>query len=189
MLLTRSPRDGTLSNVWCADRAANLTAYPTHELVPDVRYVAAESRLLLGKFDEAEKLYAELLQKYPQHPDAESWRVRQGTALSLQKKYPRGRGPVAAAGRPDQERRCPGRGPLPHRQQSGRAEAVCRGRTVAGGCARRRAPLATGRRDAAGAGAGLLPAEEADQGQGNAEKAGGRVPPEQGSRSGPFPSG
>ncbi|MGA2254069.1 MAG: tetratricopeptide repeat protein [Thermoguttaceae bacterium] len=67
---------------------AFLAAYPTHELVPDIRYVAAESRLQLGKFDEAEKLYAELLQKYPQHPDAESWRVRQGTALNLQKKYP-----------------------------------------------------------------------------------------------------
>ncbi len=66
---------------------AFLAAYPTHELVPDVRYVAAESRLQLGKYDEAEKLYAELLQKYPQHPDAESWKVRQGTALHLQKKY------------------------------------------------------------------------------------------------------
>ena len=29
-----------------------------------------------------------LLQKYPQHADAESWKVRQGTALHLQKKYP-----------------------------------------------------------------------------------------------------
>ncbi len=67
---------------------AFLAAYPTHELVPDVRYVAAESRLQLGKFEEAEKLYAELLEKYPQHPDAESWKVRQGTALHLQKKYP-----------------------------------------------------------------------------------------------------
>ncbi len=66
---------------------AFLAAYPTHELLPYVRYVAAESRLQLGKFDEAEKLYAELLQKYPGHPEAESWRVRQGTALNLQKKY------------------------------------------------------------------------------------------------------
>ena len=66
---------------------AFLAAYPSDKLVADVRYVAAESRLQLGKCDEAEKLYAELLQKYPQHPDAESWRVRQGTALSLQKKY------------------------------------------------------------------------------------------------------
>ena len=67
---------------------AFLAAYPAHELVPDVRYVAAESRLQLGKYDEAEKLYAELLQKNPQHPDAENWKVRQGTALDLQKKYP-----------------------------------------------------------------------------------------------------
>src|SRR5208282_3078965 len=56
---------------------AFLAAYPTHELVPDVRYVAAESRLQLGKYDEAEKLYAELLHKYPHRPDAESWQVRQ----------------------------------------------------------------------------------------------------------------
>jgi TolA-binding protein len=66
---------------------AFLSAYPKHELVPDVRYIAAESRLQLGKYDEAEKLYAELLRDYPRHADAESWRVRQGTALGLQKKY------------------------------------------------------------------------------------------------------
>jgi TolA-binding protein len=66
---------------------AFLAAYRTHELVPDVRYVAAESRLQVGKYEEAERLYAELLQKYPQHPDAESWKVRQGTAIHLQKKY------------------------------------------------------------------------------------------------------
>jgi TolA-binding protein len=64
-----------------------LASYPDHEWVPDVRYVSAESRLQLGKYDEAEKLYAELLKKYPQHADAESWKVRQGTALNLQKKY------------------------------------------------------------------------------------------------------
>ena len=67
---------------------AFLTAYPTDKFVPDVRYMAAESRLQLGKYDEAEKLYVDLLQKYPQHADAESWKVRQGTALYLQKKYP-----------------------------------------------------------------------------------------------------
>ena len=66
---------------------AFLAAYPKHELVPYVRYIAAESRLQLGKYDEAEKLYAELLKDYPKHADAESWRVRQGTALELQKKY------------------------------------------------------------------------------------------------------
>ncbi len=66
---------------------AFLANYPKHELEPDVRYIAAESRLQLGKYDEAEKLYAELLRDYPKHTDAESWRVRQGTALVLQKKY------------------------------------------------------------------------------------------------------
>ena len=67
---------------------AFLAAYPNHELAPDVRYVAAESRMQMGKFDEAEWLYGELLRKYPQHADAENWKVRQGTALYLQKKYP-----------------------------------------------------------------------------------------------------
>ncbi len=66
---------------------AFLANYPKHELEPDVRYIAAESRLQLGKYDEAEKLYADLLRDYPKHADAESWRVRQGTALELQKKY------------------------------------------------------------------------------------------------------
>jgi len=62
---------------------AFLDAYPTHELAPDVRCVAAESQLQLGKYDEAEKLYAELSAKYPQHPDAESWKVRQAETLLL----------------------------------------------------------------------------------------------------------
>jgi TolA-binding protein len=66
---------------------AFLSAYPNSELVPDARYVAAESLLQLGKYDEADKTYAELLQKYSGHPDADNWKVRRGTALHLQKKY------------------------------------------------------------------------------------------------------
>jgi cellulose synthase operon protein C len=66
---------------------AFLAAYATHALAADVRYVAAESRLQLGKYDEAEKLYAELLQANPQHRDVDIWKVREGTALRLQKKY------------------------------------------------------------------------------------------------------
>jgi TolA-binding protein len=66
---------------------AFLAAQPNHELTPDVMHVAAESQLLLGKTAEAEAQYAQLLQKYPDHPDAELWKVRRGLALELQKKY------------------------------------------------------------------------------------------------------
>jgi TolA-binding protein len=61
--------------------------YPHDKLTPDVLYVAAESQLQLGKLDPAEKLYAELLQKYPQHADSETWKVRHALAAFLQKKY------------------------------------------------------------------------------------------------------
>ena len=61
--------------------------YPHNALVADATYVAAESHLQLGQFAEAEKLFGELLQKYPAHADAETWKVRRGLALYLQKKY------------------------------------------------------------------------------------------------------
>ena len=67
---------------------AFLAAHAGHELVPDVTYVSAESKLQIGRFAEAEKLYAQLLEKYPQHADADFWKVRRGTSLHLQKKYP-----------------------------------------------------------------------------------------------------
>ena len=50
-------------------------------------YIAAESHLQSSQFAEAEKLFAELLQKYPHHADAEAWKVRCGLSLYLQKKY------------------------------------------------------------------------------------------------------
>jgi cellulose synthase operon protein C len=65
-----------------------LSAYSDHALVPDVCFVAAESRLQLGNYDDAGKLYADLLEKHPEHRDADAWRVRRGIALRLQKKYP-----------------------------------------------------------------------------------------------------
>ncbi len=59
---------------------------PSHELAADVSYITAESQLQLGQFAEAEKLLAQLVEKYPGHADAEAWRVRRGLALQLQKK-------------------------------------------------------------------------------------------------------
>jgi TolA-binding protein len=61
-------------------------AWPAHELAPDATYVAAEARLQRGQLAEAEVLYAQLLDKYPRHADAETWKVRRGTVLHLQKK-------------------------------------------------------------------------------------------------------
>jgi len=66
---------------------AFMTAYPNHELSADANYVAAESRLQLGRFADAEKLFAQLVQKYPSHTDVEAWKVRRGLSLYLQKKY------------------------------------------------------------------------------------------------------
>jgi len=66
---------------------AFLAAYPGSELVPDVTYVAAESNLQTSQFAEADKGFATLLQKYPNHADAETWKVRRVLALYLQKKY------------------------------------------------------------------------------------------------------
>ena len=66
--------------------AAFLAAYPNHDLAADVGYITAESQLQLGQLAEAEKLLAQLVEKYPGHADADSWRVRRGLALQLQKK-------------------------------------------------------------------------------------------------------
>jgi len=67
--------------------AAFAAAYPHSELAADATFVAAESRLQLGQSAEAEKLFGELLQKYPAHVDVETWKVRRGLSLYLQKKY------------------------------------------------------------------------------------------------------
>jgi TolA-binding protein len=64
-----------------------LAKYAQHELAVDVTHVAAESNLQLSKFEEAEKLFGQLLQKHAGHADAEAWKIRQGLSLQLQKKY------------------------------------------------------------------------------------------------------
>ena len=66
---------------------AFLAAHAEHDLVADVMHVKAESHLLLKQFAEADKQYGQLLERYPDHSDAEIWKVRRGLALNLQKKY------------------------------------------------------------------------------------------------------
>ncbi len=67
--------------------AAFFAAYGNDQRVADMTYVAAESRLQLGQFAEAGKLFAELLEKYPTRADAATWKVRLGLSLFMQKKY------------------------------------------------------------------------------------------------------
>ncbi len=66
---------------------AFLAAYPQSRLGAEAAYVEAESHLQLGHFAQAEKCFGQLLQKYPAHADAETWQVRRGLSLYLQKKY------------------------------------------------------------------------------------------------------
>jgi len=67
--------------------ASFLKTHPEHRLTPDVQYVAAECHLQLGKHAEAQQRYADLAQSAADHPDRETWQVRQGLAIYLQKKY------------------------------------------------------------------------------------------------------
>ncbi len=57
-----------------------------HSLSTDVKYVAAESNLLLNKLPEAEVLYTELV-TISDHADLEQWQMRLGLSQYLQKKY------------------------------------------------------------------------------------------------------
>jgi len=61
-------------------------SYPQDKLTPDVQQIAAEAQLLLKQYEQADKLYKELLAKHGQHNDAELWSVRRGLALQMQKK-------------------------------------------------------------------------------------------------------
>lgn len=67
------------------DRATSfLTAYPKDDSAADAMSIAAESRLQLGQFSDAERLFDELLQKYPHHADASAWKQRRGWAVYMQ---------------------------------------------------------------------------------------------------------
>ena len=64
-----------------------LERHATDALAPNAQFLRAECRLLSGQTVEAEKDYAELLKKHPEHADIGAWRVRAGMTLFLQKKY------------------------------------------------------------------------------------------------------
>lgn len=80
-------------------------AFASHSLAAEVKYVAAESRLLLSEYPQAEALYKQLLDKHPQHLDAAQWRLRHGLSLFLQKKHAEAaaalQGSVAAFKKPE----------------------------------------------------------------------------------------
>jgi TolA-binding protein len=64
-----------------------LDKNPDHSLRPDVLFVLAESLIQLGEQGKAGTIYETLVEKHPNHPDAEQWRIRRALALSLEKKH------------------------------------------------------------------------------------------------------
>ena len=61
--------------------------FADHRLIPDVRYVSAESHLLSGKHAAAERLYTSLARDFPTHKQNGLWRLRHGAALQVQDKH------------------------------------------------------------------------------------------------------
>ena len=64
-----------------------LKQFADKELAADVGYIAAESDLQLGKYNEAVARYDRLLKQYPRRADVPTWQVRRGLALFLQKQF------------------------------------------------------------------------------------------------------
>ena len=56
-------------------------------LAPDVMFVAAEASLQLTRYADAEKLVLQLIEKYPNHADVETWKIRLGLAQFMQQKF------------------------------------------------------------------------------------------------------
>jgi cellulose synthase operon protein C len=65
-----------------------LVRFPDDRLAPDVQFIGAEGRLLLGDYAEAGKSYGDFLKNAPQHDNAPRARVRLGLALHMAKKHP-----------------------------------------------------------------------------------------------------
>ncbi|MBN1590657.1 MAG: tetratricopeptide repeat protein [Pirellulales bacterium] len=61
--------------------------YSASELLPDVVAIAAESDLQLNRLDEAQRRYQDLVDRYPNHPEVPSWRLRRGLILHMQNEY------------------------------------------------------------------------------------------------------
>ena len=64
-----------------------LETFAEDRLVPDVRYIGAESYLQLSRYEQAESAYRALTAAYPEHPEAGAWTVRLGLTLHLMKKH------------------------------------------------------------------------------------------------------
>ena len=60
---------------------AFLAAYPDNALVPDAMYVAAESHLQQNHFDDAEKLFGDMVRKHAANANVETWKTRRAMAL------------------------------------------------------------------------------------------------------------
>lgn len=67
--------------------SAFIAKYAEDRFLADTKYVAADCRLKLGKPAEAEPGYRELIEKYSEHIEIDTWRVRLGLSLYMQKKY------------------------------------------------------------------------------------------------------
>lgn len=87
--------------------AAFVAKYPDDRFFADTKYVEADCQLKLGKLAEAEAGYRELVSKHANHVEIDTWRVRLGLSLYMQKKYPDAVGAlqplVASLKRPDQK--------------------------------------------------------------------------------------
>jgi TolA-binding protein len=64
-----------------------VKTYPQDKLLPDVQYVSAECLMQQGKPAEAEAIYKQLVAQHAQHAEVDTWRIRYGLSLFLQKKY------------------------------------------------------------------------------------------------------
>lgn len=63
------------------------TICPNHDLLPEVLHVLAECAILDADYDNALRVYDDLLRKFGNHPQANAWRLRQITALQLANKH------------------------------------------------------------------------------------------------------
>lgn len=59
----------------------------SHNLLPDVQHLVAESQLTLKQYETAEATLRKLVENHPDHPKHENWTVRIAASLYVQKKY------------------------------------------------------------------------------------------------------
>ena len=61
--------------------------FGSHNLLPDVQHLVAESQLTLKQYETAEATLRKLVENHPDHPKHENWTVRIAASLYVQKKY------------------------------------------------------------------------------------------------------